>query len=625
MSEANTSNATPSSGTAGSARKSIKRKIDDALHSLDEVLRPSDEPRRPVTKKARFPDSLYSTLAKYGIKSSKGNAVPSSKSDESAIIKKNAPHLSAILSRAATKKRKASHTEELACAKATNLSTTSLQTGASEYSPSSVTSFLSRLSSFKLSTYSNKPSAIDAVAASRAGWVNDGKDRLACGMCRSSWFVASRDGMTRDAANALLEKQKSNLTQMHKDGCPWKSRQCDSSIYRIPLKSPTAMSKQVRKHALELDNRDILEGVELRHPLTSSQVQGLMSSLASVRSFSRSTENLKDAADPGPGTVTTEAHLEPCQTAALIALFGWALVSSLSSNGSQTVTASLSRADSVAPVLSTPGSPRRTSWNSSVSEAGTPRPSRRPVSRISSAASVNLQRLDNQKERDSTLIYCSLCQRRIGLWTFKHSLIPVMSSTAISTAANGSDPGVTSRAAAATRRQSLLPKRQFDLLKEHRSYCPYAVRSTSVPSLSSVSYTSSTAQAPGPPSSGLSRSNSATSFNFSFTPRNAPAFPASSAGIPTDPSLVEGWRAVLTVVLRTGLSKRQRQRALMNVANSRPTSVAEGVTETETPEHDGEQNQTSDRMEVDGIQAMVKDVKTRGGKDLLRYVKSLFA
>jgi len=28
-------------------------------------------------------------------------------------------------------------------------------------------------------------------------------------------------------ANALVEKQRIQLVDMHKDGCPWKKRQCD--------------------------------------------------------------------------------------------------------------------------------------------------------------------------------------------------------------------------------------------------------------------------------------------------------------------------------------------------------------------------------------------------------------
>ncbi len=149
-----------------------------------------------------------------------------------------------------------------------------------EYRPSSISSFLSRLSTFKLATYANKPPALDAVAASKCGWVNDGKDRLLCGICNASWVVAGKDGMSRDAANALVEKQKASLVSAHKDGCPWKTRQCDgaycvpiqalpsfwlASIYRIPLQSPTATIRDVKSNALALEA--LLQDVETKHPL----------------------------------------------------------------------------------------------------------------------------------------------------------------------------------------------------------------------------------------------------------------------------------------------------------------------------------------------------------------------
>jgi len=110
-------------------------------------------------------------------------------------ITKNTPHLSAILARAAERTKSTfsfkfpSPSQTLA----PPLSATA------EYRPSSLTSFLSRLATYKLATYGNKPSSIDAVAASKCGWINDGKDRLVCGLCSASWVVAGREGLNRDA------------------------------------------------------------------------------------------------------------------------------------------------------------------------------------------------------------------------------------------------------------------------------------------------------------------------------------------------------------------------------------------------------------------------------------------
>jgi C3HC zinc finger-like len=104
------------------------------------------------------------------------------------------PHLAAILARTAAKTRKAIPNKFRM--------TTSLSSGSTasyEYRPSSTQSLLERLVTYKLNTYANKPPAIDALAAAKCGWVNDGKDRLVCGVCRASWVLAGREGMNRDA------------------------------------------------------------------------------------------------------------------------------------------------------------------------------------------------------------------------------------------------------------------------------------------------------------------------------------------------------------------------------------------------------------------------------------------
>jgi hypothetical protein len=46
------------------------------------------------------------------------------------------------------------------------------------YDPDSRTDFLARLHTFKLVSYSSKPPQIDAVAAARCGWFNEGTSRL---------------------------------------------------------------------------------------------------------------------------------------------------------------------------------------------------------------------------------------------------------------------------------------------------------------------------------------------------------------------------------------------------------------------------------------------------------------
>ena len=91
--------------------------------------------------------------------------------------------------------------------------------------------------------------------------------------------------ITPFAASALREKQLIELVDMHKDGCPWKKRQCDgrfcctlrlylhiyptdtflADVYRIPLSSPAGMAKEIKARARSLES--ILDGVEIKHPL----------------------------------------------------------------------------------------------------------------------------------------------------------------------------------------------------------------------------------------------------------------------------------------------------------------------------------------------------------------------
>jgi C3HC zinc finger-like len=108
------------------------------------------------------------------------------------------PHLASILARTAAKTaaktRKAIPTKFRMTTPLSSGSTASY-----EYRPSSTQNLLERLATYKLNTYANKPPAIDAFAAAKCGWVNDGKDRLVCGVCRVSWVLAGREGMNRDA------------------------------------------------------------------------------------------------------------------------------------------------------------------------------------------------------------------------------------------------------------------------------------------------------------------------------------------------------------------------------------------------------------------------------------------
>ncbi|KAJ7034949.1 zf-C3HC-domain-containing protein [Mycena alexandri] len=516
--------------------RATKRKLADAFQSLDAAVELTPPAKKPHTAR-----SLYATLAKYGVK-------PKQPNPHFASLSKSTPHLSAILARAATRTRKA-------LPFASSSAPLPLLPATAEYRPSSIPSFLARLATFKLATYANKPPQLDAVAAAKCGWTNDGKDRLVCGICAVSWVVAGREGMSRDAANSLVEKQRVSLVEMHKTGCPWKTRQCDPSIYRIPLQAPAVMVREIKTAAAVLD--PIMQNMEVKHPLTASQLASLR---ATVSAFTLPAPEGHDMPSPSP---SPSQPTDPSETAVLTTLFGWApappaperpRLSSFTSRPSSRAASRagspfpstpprLSRAASLAMAAGSSGSASTSAATASVPTAPST-PPRQFLRRISSNFTL--------AKRDTSLLYCALCQRRVGLWAF---------------APPPAEPGTPPPSGRAPP-----PQRHFDLLKEHRSFCPYVVRSTLVPTL----------------------------------PSAEPPAPSQTAA----PGVLEGWRAVLAVVLRYGMGQRARQRRTASASGDGAMDV------------DGDGAGT-DRDSVDGVEAMVESVKSRGGKELLRYVKSL--
>ena len=205
------------------------------------------------------------------------------------------------------------------------------------YRPTSTQDFLTRLSTFKLSTYRDKPRIVDAVAAAKCGWKNDGQDRLACDNCNAAWVVGSTSGMSPDAgtrifcleaymanqcslipAKTLVERQKASMVTGHKESCPWRKRQCDGEssdypsllsfrtyrvldlIYRISLQGSTKMAHEIRDRARVLS--PLVENITIKYPLVGS-------------SYSASSQVLlNQGVEHGPTNFSSNDHqfLTPC-------------------------------------------------------------------------------------------------------------------------------------------------------------------------------------------------------------------------------------------------------------------------------------------------------------------------
>ncbi|KAH9945349.1 zf-C3HC-domain-containing protein [Epithele typhae] len=554
---------TPSLIPSSTTDKSLKRKLEDALQSLDEAVgptaTPSGSPEQLVPKRLRTSRSIYSMLTRLSKKDSNKSA------DDLQGLSKTAPHLAAILSRKASRAAKGFPFKLNHASKFPGGSSPIV-----DYSPSSSPQFFARLATFKPTTYSNKPAAIDAVAAARCGWVNSDKDRLLCKICGVSWIVADSKGMTRDAANVLAGKQRGQLVTAHKDGCPWKARQCDETINRVSLMSPLATIREVKARAMLLDG--VMEGVKIAHPLSNLQVQNLVSIIGSVSlPASADLDDSETSCMSDSISTVRSPQKDPSQNAILAAVFGWGIAPPPTAS---TASTSVSRASSLAP--GHPQSRLSISRASSVSRAGTPSPMSASYGLAASASLLSQHALSTSALRsDTALIHCPLCQRRVGLWTY----VPKPTEE---------DDPMTGQPAQSTPAR---PQPTLDILQQHRPYCAYVVRSSFIPTM------------PAPPTpiiNGHSRSSSAASTASVSLVSNG--FGAQSA--------MEGWRAVINVVLRYGTVQRQR----LGMNRSQSAQVDDGCAFVE--------GQTE---EVDAVDAMVAGVKRSGGSALMRYVRGLLS
>jgi hypothetical protein len=276
---------------------------------------------------------------------------------------------------------------------------------------------------------------------------------------------------------------------------------------------------------------------------------------------------------------------EPSSTAILTSLFGWSLAPAAPpSLRSTTASPSWSRASSVAPqespgASSSPRTPRR---SSGIGTSQIKTPSSRPMSFDTAIPWSPRGSVAPERRRDTSLLHCSLCHRRLGLWAV--GLAPRASYPP-----NGENAG------------SALPQkaRQIDLLREHRPYCPYVVRSTTVPSLPVTPTNSMHTRVP-------SSTPSFTSFLSLSSTSHAQVDAQQS-------NAVEGWRAVLIVVLRYRMGQWQRQKASRSVTergNGEPdmTQHQENIVAPVTPPETGEESWTV----VDPVEAMIEGVKSRG-------------
>ena len=316
------------------------------------------------------------------------------------------------------------------------------------------------------------------------------------------------------------------------------------------------MAAEVKVNALTVDT--FMNNVSIQHPLVClnfflSNGSNFPKSQSQVDSLRTIIESRHDNTLTPESSESMEVdERQPSDAAILASLFGWRLVTPAHSLQQSISTPSLSR-----------------SRASSISRSASPALSHSPLSHLSPlSAPVKFRVPANLVTKpENALFQCELCQRRIGLWAFINKdteSTPRLSSNEPPTTTPDQEP-TGDKPSTPSRPTKTLPRRSFDLLREHRSYCPYVVRSTVVPSLPTPQGTI--------PTSTSSNSISANGSN---------------------PNAVEGWKAVLTVVLRCGMAQRQRLEYTRQQAGIARENGSHGA------------------MEQDNVQAMIEGVKARG-------------
>ena len=278
---------------------------------------------------------------------------------------------------------------------------------------------------------------------------------------------------------------------------------------------------------------------------TMKQLQSLRVITTSLSLGSSFVSCLGDENSASRPSSPVQEDSNPSDSAILTALFGWSISSPSALETPHR--ASSSRACSVGPTLTPPRTPSVSRYLHSPKS---------PASALSNLSTSSCKILSFE----NALLCCPLCQRRVGLWAFsarpsgEHSTVP---------------PNAAPDSAGPAGQQV---QRPFDLLREHRSFCPYVVRSTAVPS---------------PPITAPSATNP------NQLNANGHECTTSASQIKIDAGNLEGWRAVLTTVLRYGMKQRMAYAAFDSQADDQALEDREP-------------------MEVDAVKAMVNGVKSRG-------------
>ncbi|KAA6413578.1 MAG: hypothetical protein FRX48_03324 [Lasallia pustulata] len=140
------------------------------------------------------------------------------------------------------------------------------ETKAPNFTPWDRGQFLDRLKTFRhVDKWMSKPEPINEVQWAKRGWRCVGKERVGCvGGCGKEVVIKleedpedtgnepadsgqESDEWRKDAQEQLVERYSETIVSGHEEGCLWRSRGCDGTIYRLSLTHPQTALNALRQ------------------------------------------------------------------------------------------------------------------------------------------------------------------------------------------------------------------------------------------------------------------------------------------------------------------------------------------------------------------------------------------
>ncbi|KAI9139676.1 C3HC zinc finger-like-domain-containing protein [Paraphysoderma sedebokerense] len=108
------------------------------------------------------------------------------------------------------------------------------------YDPTSLSLFLSRLKSFKPSTYQIFNPVLSPPECAKHGWINSSLNKLVCTVCGELLRIDLSSlprGVEMDVKgeSVAIRRYRELLKERHDESCPWRRESCSDSLYTYPL------------------------------------------------------------------------------------------------------------------------------------------------------------------------------------------------------------------------------------------------------------------------------------------------------------------------------------------------------------------------------------------------------